>query len=96
VADKGLDFGVAFDGDADRIGASTARAGSSGATRARRCCAEPVLKAHPGGTDHRRREGEPGLFDRIAELGGKPVMWKTGHSLIKSKMKETARRSRAR
>ena len=51
--------------------------------------AEPVLKALPGATIIADVKASQALFDRVAELGGKPLMWKTGHSLIKSKMKET-------
>ena len=51
--------------------------------------AEPVLAACPGATIIADVKASQTLFDRIAELGGKPLMWKTGHSLIKSKMKET-------
>ena len=51
--------------------------------------AEPVLKELPGATIIADVKASQTLFDRIAELGGKPLMWKTGHSLIKSKMKET-------
>jgi phosphomannomutase len=43
----------------------------------------------PGATIIADVKASQALFDRIAELGGKPLMWKTGHSLIKSKMKET-------
>lgn len=51
--------------------------------------AEPVLRELPGSTIIADVKASQALFDRIAELGGNPVMWKTGHSLIKSKMKET-------
>jgi phosphomannomutase len=51
--------------------------------------AEPVLKEQPGATIIADVKASQILFDRIAELGGTPLMWKTGHSLIKSKMKET-------
>jgi phosphomannomutase len=51
--------------------------------------AEPVLKAEPGATIIADVKASQTLFDRIARLGGQPLMWKTGHSLIKSKMKET-------
>ena len=51
--------------------------------------AEPVLADVPGATIIADVKASQALYDRIAELGGKPLMWKTGHSLIKSKMKET-------
>ena len=49
----------------------------------------PVLNELPGATIIADVKASQTLFDRIAELGGNPLMWKTGHSLIKSKMKET-------
>jgi phosphomannomutase len=49
-----------------------------------------VLKAVPGSTIIADVKASQALYDRIAELGGNPLMWKTGHSLIKSKMKETS------
>ena len=49
-----------------------------------RCCADV-----PGATIIADVKASQALYDRVAELGGEPLMWKTGHSLIKSKMKET-------
>src|SRR5690606_33688482 len=49
---------------------------------------EPVLKAVPGGTIIADVKTSQALYDRVTELGGVPMMWKTGHSLIKAKMKE--------
>ena len=89
VADKGLDFGIAFDGDADRIGAVDAKGRVVWGDQLVMILAEPVLKAHPGATIIADVKASQTLFDRIAELGGQPLMWNTGHSLIKSKMKET-------
>jgi phosphomannomutase len=51
--------------------------------------AAPVLKDEPGATIIADVKASQTLFDRVAEMGGKPLMWKTGHSLIKAKMKET-------
>ena len=51
--------------------------------------AGPVLKEQPGATIIADVKASQVLFDGIAALGGQPLMWKTGHSLIKSKMKET-------
>ncbi len=89
VAEKGLDFGVAFDGDADRIGAVDGRGRVIWGDQILAVLAEPVLREMPGSTIIADVKASQALFDRIAELGGKPLMWKTGHSLIKSKMKET-------
>src|SRR3546814_20221598 len=51
--------------------------------------AAAVLKDRPGATVIADVKASQALFDRVAELGGQPLMWKTGHSLIKAKMKET-------
>jgi len=89
VAEKGLDFGLAFDGDGDRIGAVDGTGRVVWGDQLLAILAEPVLAAVPGATIIADVKASQALFDRIAELGGKPLMWKTGHSLIKSKMKET-------
>jgi phosphomannomutase len=90
VAEKNLDFGIAFDGDADRIGAIDGEGRVIWGDQLLAILAEPVLKELPGETIIADVKASQALFDRVAELGGKPVMWKTGHSLIKSKMKETS------
>ena len=89
VADKQLDFGIAFDGDADRIGAVDATGRVIWGDQLLMILAAPVLKELPGATIIADVKASQTLFDRIAEMGGKPLMWKTGHSLIKAKMKET-------
>ena len=89
VADKGLDFGIAFDGDGDRIGAVDGSGRVIWGDQLMLILAEPVLKEQPGATIIADVKASQVLFDGIAALGGQPLMWKTGHSLIKSKMKET-------
>ena len=89
VADKNLDFGVAFDGDGDRIGAIDGKGRVIWGDQLLSIFAEDVLSRHPGATIIADVKASRALFDRVAELGGKPLMWKTGHSLVKSKMKET-------
>jgi phosphomannomutase len=89
VRDKGLDFGIAFDGDGDRIGAIDGQGRVVWGDQLLAILAEPVLEAVPGATIIADVKASQALFDRVAELGGRPCMWKTGHSLIKSKMKET-------
>lgn len=89
VEEKKLDFGVAFDGDGDRIGAIDGMGRVIWGDQLLAIYAEDVLKAVPGATIIADVKASQALYDRIAELGGKPLMWKTGHSLIKSKMKET-------
>jgi phosphomannomutase len=89
VRERGLDFGIAFDGDGDRIGAVDGEGRVIWGDQLLAILAEPVLEAKPGATIIADVKASQALFDRVAELGGKPCMWKTGHSLIKSKMKET-------
>jgi phosphomannomutase len=89
VADKQLDFGIAFDGDGDRIGAVDGEGRVIWGDQLLMILAGPVLEANPGATLIADVKASQAFFDRVAELGGKPLMWKTGHSLIKSKMKET-------
>jgi phosphomannomutase len=89
VAEKGCDFGIAFDGDADRIGAVDGEGRVIWGDQLLSILAEPVLRELPGSTIIADVKASQALYDRIAELGGKPLMWKTGHSLIKTKMKET-------
>ncbi len=89
VAEKGLDFGIAFDGDGDRIGAIDGEGRIIWGDQLLSILAEPVLQDVPGATIIADVKASQALYDRVAELGGQPVMWKTGHSLIKKKMKET-------
>ncbi len=89
VAEKNLDFGLAFDGDGDRIGAIDGTGRVIWGDQLLSILAEPVLKELPGATIIADVKASQALYDRIAELGGTPLMWKTGHSLIKTKMKET-------
>jgi phosphomannomutase len=89
VLEKGLDFGLAFDGDGDRLGAIDGKGRVVWGDQLLSILAEPVLKIEPGATIIGDVKASQMLYDRVAELGGKPLMWKTGHSLIKTKMKET-------
>ena len=90
VADKNLDFGVAFDGDGDRIGAIDGEGRVIWGDQLLMIYAEDLLGKLPNSTVIADVKASRALFDHVAAHGGKPVMWKTGHSLIKSKMKETA------
>ncbi|MXO91275.1 phosphoglucomutase/phosphomannomutase PgmG [Pontixanthobacter aquaemixtae] len=89
VAEKKLDFGIAFDGDGDRIGAIDGEGRVIWGDQLLMIYAEDLLQKMPGSTIIADVKASRALFDHVAEHGGKPVMWKTGHSLIKSKMKET-------
>ena len=89
VADKHLDFGVAFDGDGDRIGAVDGTGRIIWGDQLLMIYAEDLLRMVPGATIIADVKASRALFEKVERLGGKPLMWKTGHSLIKSKMKET-------
>ena len=93
VAQKNLDFGVAFDGDGDRIGAIDGEGRVIWGDQLLMIYAEDVLAmpefAGAGATIIADVKASRTLFDHVAAHGGEPLMWKTGHSLIKSKMKET-------
>ena len=89
VIDNKLDFGLAFDGDGDRIGAVDGTGRVIWGDQILSILAAPLLAAMPGATVIGDVKASTMLYDRIRELGGAPLMWKTGHSLIKTKMKET-------
>lgn len=89
VAETGCDLGIAFDGDADRIGAVDATGRIVWGDQLLAIYAAEVLQTHPGATIIGEVKSSQVLYDEIARLGGKPLMWKTGHSLIKAKMAET-------
>jgi phosphomannomutase len=89
VAQKNLDFGIAFDGDGDRIGAVDGKGRVIWGDQLLMIYAEDLLRMEPGSTIIADVKASRALFERVRTLGGRPVMWKTGHSLIKSKMKET-------
>jgi phosphomannomutase len=89
VAEKKLDFGVAFDGDGDRIGVVDGEGRVIWGDQLLMIYAEDLLRMVPGATIIADVKASRALFEKVSSLGGKPVMWKTGHSLIKSKMKET-------
>lgn len=88
VAEKQLDFGVAFDGDGDRIGVIDATGRVIWGDQLLMIFAEDVLRRHPGAPVIADVKASKALFDRIAALGGRPEMWKSGHSLIKSRMNQ--------
>jgi phosphomannomutase len=88
VAAKQLHFGVAFDGDGDRIGVIDGEGRVIWGDQLLMIYAEDVLKNFPGATVIADVKASRALFDHVEKCGGKPIMWKTGHSLIKSKMKE--------
>lgn len=82
------DIGLGFDGDADRVGAVDENGNIIWADVMMAVYAAEVLAQHPGAPIIADVKCSRILFDEIARLGGKPVMWNTGHSLIKAKMQE--------
>ena len=89
VAREKLDLGIAFDGDGDRIGVIDSKGRILWGDQLMALYAKDVLSRVPGATIIADVKASQSLFDEVAKLGGKPLMWRTGHSLIKSKMQET-------
>lgn len=88
VKRKGCDLGIAFDGDGDRIGAVDGKGRILWGDQLLILWARDVLKDRPGATIIADVKASQALFDEILRAGGTPLMWKTGHSLIKTKMAE--------
>jgi phosphomannomutase len=88
VKKQGCDLGIAFDGDGDRIGAIDGKGRVLWGDQLLVLWSRDVLKDRPGSTIIADVKASQVLFDEIAKAGGKPMMFKTGHSLIKSKMAE--------
>ena len=88
VRARGADVGIAFDGDADRIGAVDDKGNILAGDQLLVILARDVLRDHPGGTIIADVKASQVLFDEVALAGGTPLMWRTGHSLIKAKMAE--------
>jgi phosphomannomutase len=89
VLDEGCDLGIAFDGDGDRIGVVDNEGNIIWGDQLMVFYAREILKAKAGATIIADVKASNVLFDEIAKAGGVPLMGKTGHSLIKAKMKET-------
>jgi phosphomannomutase len=89
VNENGCDLGIAFDGDGDRIGAVDKQGRILYGDQLMILFSRDVLKHHPNATIIADVKASQMLFDDIAANDGNPLMWKTGHSLVKSKMKET-------
>jgi len=89
VRARQADVGIAFDGDADRIGAVDDEGNILAGDQLLVLLGRDVLRERPGATIIADVKASQVLFDEIAAAGGKPLMWRTGHSLIKAKMAET-------
>ena len=83
------DFGVGYDGDADRIGVVDENGEIVWGDRLMILFSEDVLQKLPGSNIIFEVKCSQALPEMIKKFGGTPIMWKTGHSLLKKKMKET-------
>ena len=89
VVEKGLELGVAYDGDCDRVGVVDEKGQIIYGDMLMAIFARAILAEHPGATFIAEVKCSKNLYDDIARHGGKAIMWRTGHSLIKQKMLET-------
>ncbi len=89
VRGRGAELGIAFDGDSDRIGAVDENGQVVWGDMLMLIYAREILTRKPGATFIAEVKCSQVLYDELTRLGGHPIMWKTGHSLIKAKMKET-------
>ncbi len=88
VVELGADLGLAFDGDSDRCGFIDNHGHHIAADRLLALLARDLLSRHPGSPVVFDVKSSQALPDEIARYGGEPVMWKSGHSLMKQKMNE--------
>lgn len=88
VKETKADVGIGYDGDADRIGAIDEQGNILWGDRLLMLFARDVLETRPGSTFISEVKASQFLYDDIEKRGGRAIMWKTGHSVIKAKMKE--------
>ncbi len=88
VRQERLDVGVAYDGDCDRLGVLDHRGEVVYGDKLMIVFAREILTRRPNSIFISEVKCSKTLYDDIEQRGGKPIMWKTGHSLIKAKMKE--------
>ena len=89
VAISNADIGIAFDGDGDRIGIVDNKSRFVSGDKLLYIFASEVVKNNLGSTIISDVKASNKIFDEIKKIGGKPLMWKTGHSFIKEKMRKT-------
>ena len=89
VIERQADLGIAFDGDGDRLGAVDGHGRIVAGDQLLAILARFLLKTDPGQTIIADVKTSQAVFDEISDAGGEPMMWKTGHSPIKCRMKET-------
>jgi phosphomannomutase/phosphoglucomutase len=82
------ELGIAFDGDSDRLGAVDENGNVVYGDMLLLIFGREILARKPGSTFIGEVKCSQAMYDKLAELGGKPIMYKTGHSLIKAKMKQ--------
>ncbi len=90
VKEVRADVGLAYDGDSDRIGVIDDRGDILWGDKLLILLSRDILSRNPGATVISEVKASKLLYDEIEKLGGNPIMWKTGHSLIKKKIKEEA------
>ena len=88
VRETGADLGIGYDGDADRLGVVDDAGRLLWGDQLMIVFARDILPSHPGAAVISEVKASKVLYDEIARLGGRPIMWRTGHSLIKKKIKE--------
>ncbi len=88
VRETGAELGIAYDGDADRIGVVDDAGGILWGDQLLIVFARDILPSRPGAAVISEVMASKVLYEEIEKLGGKPIMWRTGHSLIKKKIKE--------
>ena len=88
VLAEGCDLGIAFDGDGDRLGVIDNRGNILWGDQLMILWSEEILRRQPGSTIIADVKTSQTVFEAIARMGGKPIMWKSGHSLIKAHMAE--------
>ena len=89
VESEQADLGIAFDGDGDRLGVVTAQGNIVAADRLLMLFAQDVVSRNPGADVLFDVKCTRHLNTLISNYGGRPIMWKTGHSFMKQKMQET-------
>lgn len=89
VIEKKADMGIGYDGDSDRAGIIDENGKLVYGDQLLGALAKPIIEKNPGIDVIFDVKCSQGLVEWIKELGGNPLMWKTGHSLLKVKMKET-------
>jgi phosphomannomutase/phosphoglucomutase len=89
VTENGYELGVAYDGDSDRLGVVDEKGQVIYGDMLLAIFARAILAENPGSTFIAEVKCSKNLFDDIRKQGGNPIMWRTGHSLIKDKMQKS-------